>query len=247
MILFYNEKSKDAVISVNSSTAQRPVSNVIDSRLTRVFRTVAAITTANIVFDMTAAVAVDCVAIAAHNITSGATIKLQGNATDVWTSPSVDETLSHDSDIITKVITSATYRYWRISIVDAANPDGYIQIGRAWIGESFDTPGIAPTVSVGDISSSVKSKSIGGQTYTDIRPKKHDFGVSIPSITYANRATFEDVLDTVDIGIPFFVDFDETNSDLDVYYVTISGDGFTFTNLINPLYYTLSIDLDEEV
>lgn len=131
MILKANETLKDATLTANSAVVNYPVTNILDSRLSRIFRTSSS-TTAEIVFDAGSAVTVDSVCIAAHNITSSVTtLKFQGNASDVWTSPSIDETLTWDADIITKDFTGGSYRYWRIQVIDGTNPDGYIEIGRA--------------------------------------------------------------------------------------------------------------------
>jgi hypothetical protein len=246
MILFYEEKSIDAVISTNSQTVNYPVSNVIDSRLSRIYKTDSS-TTAEVVFDMVSAVTADAVCIANHNLTASATIKLQANSSDVWTSPPVDETLVYDADIIVGLITSASYRYWRVQVVDGTNPDGELEFGRIWIGDSYTAPGVAPTVTVDYNSASTKSRSISGQSYLDGNYKYHILGVRHPAITHTQKAVFQDVLDTVDIGTPFFVQFDEICSDLDVFYVSIDGDGFRFTLLTNPQYYTVSYDLLEEV
>ena len=246
MILYYNEKSDSAGITVNSQIVNYPVSNVIDSRLSRVFKT-SATTTAEIVFDLGSALSVDSVCIANHNFTSSATVKIQGNASDVWTSPSIDETLTYNSKIINKVIASASYRYWRIQVVDATNPDGAISIGRIWIGESYETPGIAPAVSVSYNSTSNKSRSISGQSYLDINYKYHNFSVSHPVITHDEKSEFEEILDDVDIGIPFFVEFDEECVDLTVYYVTLDATVFDFSILGNTDYYTVSYGFIEEI
>ena len=47
-----------------------------------------------------------------HNLTSGATIKFQGNATDSWGSPSIDEALTYAAGNIIKFFTGGSYRFW---------------------------------------------------------------------------------------------------------------------------------------
>ena len=69
MILLANETCKNATITANSADVNYPVSNIVDSRLTRLFRTDSN-TTAEIVFNAGSAVGVSFVAIANHNITS---------------------------------------------------------------------------------------------------------------------------------------------------------------------------------
>ena len=167
MIWLANETCKDATLTANSSTVNYPVTNVLDSRLSRIFKTDAS-TTATIVFDALTAVKVDSVVIANHNITSGGTYKIQGNATDSWVAPTVDETITFASGNMTKQFTGGTLRYWRISIVNATNPDGFISIGRAWLGDSFTTPDISPVVGHSRNSNSIKSISVSGNSYMDL-------------------------------------------------------------------------------
>jgi len=61
-----------------------------------------------------------------HNISSGATVKFQANATDSWGSPSYSNTFSSITDPLYLYL-DQTYRYNKWDIVDSANTDGYIQ------------------------------------------------------------------------------------------------------------------------
>jgi len=248
MILMTNETTKDSALTANSNNINYPVVNLLNSKLSRLFRTSSS-TTATVVYDAGAAISVDCVNIANHNISSSVTtLKLQGNASDSWGAPSVDETLTYSTGIITKQFTGGSYRYWRIHIVDATNSDGYIQIGRAWIGQAYDAPDIGTSITHDKISTSVKSKTISGQTELDIRYKYETVNASFPAVTHAQKlAIFDTSFEQTDIGIPFFVTFDETGSDLGTLYVTLSGNGYSATLLVNPAYYSISIEMEEEV
>ncbi|HMA78882.1 MAG TPA: hypothetical protein VKP88_07200, partial [Candidatus Paceibacterota bacterium] len=102
-----------------------------------------------ITFDFGSAVTADYCAILAHNITSGATVKIQANSSDSWAAPPVDETIDIDQvetgtvdDTILHNFTSSEYRYWRLYIDDDSNSDGYIEIGYIFIGEYTQWPGM---------------------------------------------------------------------------------------------------------
>ena len=74
-----------------------------------------------------------------HNLTNSATLKVQGNSTDSWSSPPVNETLSVSAGkAIAKCFTGGSYRYWRVLFADASNPDGYLEIPNIWLGEWQD-------------------------------------------------------------------------------------------------------------
>lgn len=68
-----------------------------------------------------------------HNITSTAEIKLQANASNAWTSPSYDTTMTVQDPAI-EYISGNTYRYWRVVINDPDNSDGYNEISELFVG-----------------------------------------------------------------------------------------------------------------
>lgn len=89
-------------------------------------------TSENAVIDHGSATQVTAAILADHNLTSGATVKYQRNATDSWGSPSVDYTFSTITDPLIYYL-DQTYRYSRWLLEDPSNPDTYIQVGH--IGE----------------------------------------------------------------------------------------------------------------
>src|SRR5512139_4104440 len=98
-------------------------------------------TTGRWVFDFTTAQQVDVVALIHTNLDAGLTVKVQANATNVWTSPSLDlaitiPALPEDSyplnpwlDLTTTAVRS--FRYWAIFISGTnTNP---VAIGEVWL------------------------------------------------------------------------------------------------------------------
>ena len=149
-----------AVISSSSDGSSHADDNAVKASVGKTWRTDSD-TAEWIKWDLVATTnKVDCVTIQAHNLTKDATVTFEGNASDSWGSPPVDETIvgwnyqtnaentgkaaSLDSDgnvidRITHYFTQATLRYWRVTIDDPTNPDAYIQIGRVMFGEYYDT------------------------------------------------------------------------------------------------------------
>jgi len=246
MIIMSNETLKDATLTANSNLINYPTTNILDSRVDRLFRTDSS-TTATIVFDAGAAVTVDSINILNHNISSSVTtLEWQGNATDSWGAPSVDETLTWDADIITKQFTGGSYRYWRLNIIDGSNPDGYIQISRVSGCDAYTTVGISPNVTHDLIDAGVKTQNTGGGTYYDERYKYEQVSVSFPALTHTQKAEMWDIFRAIGKGTPFFVTFDEVGSDLGTLYVTIDQDGINASLLINSDYYSFGLSLKEE-
>lgn len=123
-----------ATITASSEVASLPAANVAQAWRSKPWRSTGD-SSEWIKFDFGSAQAVRAFALVGHNFTSGATVKIQANATDVWTSPSIDVTLTYHADNLVYLWSSdQSYRYWRISIEDGSNPDGYVEIGRVFLG-----------------------------------------------------------------------------------------------------------------
>jgi len=75
-----------------------------------------------------------------HNLSSGATAKIQGHTSDSWSSPDVDVTLSLTSDITIYYWSSAkSKQWWRYYINDVANSSHYVETGRVFLGGYFSS------------------------------------------------------------------------------------------------------------
>lgn len=134
-----------ATITSSSDGTSNTDDNAVDNRIGKFWRTDTD-TTEWIKWDLVVSRAVDCVAIFNHNLTSSATVTFEGNATDSWGTPTVDESLTiatdSDGNVINRIghfFTSDTLRYWRVTIDDPTNPDGYIQVGRIMFGSYYET------------------------------------------------------------------------------------------------------------
>lgn len=248
MILKTNETLFDAALSSNSENVNFPLTNLFDSRLSRYYRTDTGTTTATIVFDPGSAVTVNSICIAGHNISSGATIKFQGNATDSWGAPTIDETLTWSSGVINKDFTGDTLEYWRLHIIDAGNTDTFIKIGRAYGSDAYSTPVISWEVSHSHESDTVKNRNPVGVTYGDIRIKSELISVKWPKIlTATDKPALIAAFDQVDITKPFFVTFDDSVSLLGTLYVTIDTNGLHFVYYKNAVYSKAAISFIEEI
>jgi hypothetical protein len=246
MILKAVETMADATLSVNSELSNYPVENILISILSRVFKTDSNLT-AEIVFDAGESVSISGIAIANHNISSTYDyLRLQGNSSDSWTSPAFSTDLEYSADIIDCNFDAETYQYWRLQIIDSTNADGYIQLGRVWIGEAYETPGISTTLTHDLFSASVKSTSVSGQSRQDTRYLYYALNTTFPAVTHAEKAEIFDIFKSIDIGTPFFVTFDETCSDIGTLYVTMDLTSLRATLLTNRDYYTIGISFMEE-
>jgi len=118
-------------------------------------------------------------------------------------------------------------------------------MGRAWLGDSFTPPSIAPAVSVVRKNNSIRSIVISGQSYVDERYFATLISVQFPKITHTEKANMITQFEYA--NKPFYIQFDESKSDLDIYYVTLDTDQIAFEVLRNPSYYRSSLSFIEEV
>lgn len=89
-----------------------------------------------LVADLGTARAVDVVALCDHNLTSGATLTIDGNDADSWGAPALTEAISYKADNVLHYLatSSRTYRYWRLSLTDTANGDDYLRASELFLG-----------------------------------------------------------------------------------------------------------------
>jgi len=247
MIFKMVETSKGANVTAASNTILYPVSNVLDSRLSTIYRTDFT-TEAEIIFDFGSAGPVSGAVIANHNLTSSVSVlKLQANTINGWGSPAYEVDLTWNKKNINLEFSEQNYRYWRLIITDNTNSDLYLKIGRVWLGESYNTAGIKLNIIHDRKSASKKTTSQSGQTYLDKRYFYSVVSVKFPKITRTQYYELLDLFEIVDIGVPFFVTFDKGGDILETLYVTIDQSGFKLTPLGNRDLYTTGLQLIEEV
>jgi hypothetical protein len=185
--------------------------NVQDIRLSRTFRT-AVLTDAWIKIDTISGIDASVAVIAGHNFTNAATIKIQGNDTDVWTSPTVDETMTWNADSIVHFFTEDNLRFWRFIVTDAANPDTYIEMGRLFLGTFYQVDEKPQRDFAEEIIDESRSGfSITGQAYVDIGIQRKEFSISMGTMQEATRQNILAVYASVGTHTPIFVIIDEDN------------------------------------
>ena len=198
---------------------------LIDSRLSRTGRTLSD-DSQWVLFTFAAAVDVDIVGIFGNNFTSAATVKIQANATDSWGSPSIDvemtytknpyKTIDKGRDVgewTHQFSSTESYKYWRISVNDAANPDTYIEMGFVFLDEAITFPGMAVNHVIKMNTTSEASFSDSGQAYGLKRVKYNSLAISYPAETNAQRKTVENFFYEVDVVTPYMMLLWESNLD----------------------------------
>jgi hypothetical protein len=231
-----------------------------DTRLSRSARTTDD-SAQTIVFDFGSAKDVDYVALIDTNFQSGATVTIEANATDAWGAPSLGPTAltryAGDSytrpsgDTVSKydvwmVAASGSYRYWRISINDATNPDTHLDMGACFIGEYLQMPGMDAGQAIPLKSNSIASRSFTGQTQGDRRLKYKSANISFPTITQTEKDDIDDFFLFSDLTTPFILLIWEDDLTVEKpIYATLTKDLDWKKHPLNGLLWTLSLDFTE--
>ena len=175
-----------------------------------------------------------------HNLGAVGTIRLQGNATDVWTSPTVDQLLTGNADIRIAYIAEQSLRYWRLLIDDvSSNTAGYSEVG-IW----SSGPNTQPTVGYSiDFALqwqqlSEVSVAISGAHFQDERPQRPVWSLVWSEVPEADRALLRAALKAVPRGKSFFFTFDATTP-LETEYVYLDA-GFQ-ERLTSGLYFDIPL------
>lgn len=212
-----------AAVASSGEVAGLPAANVLDCFVKRVWRSTG-VSGQWITFDCGAPAHITMLAMFGHNLTVGATIQLQGNNADSWSSPGFSMTVARGAGPAVAAFLDRTYRYWRIVVDDAANPDGYIEIGRITSGVYYE-----PSVNIGEdagkrlIDPSILMESDGRQSYAIEREHYRVYSVSFTAIDRAQQDELERMFRAVGTVRPFVFALDpENKASEDTIYCTMT-------------------------
>lgn len=143
-ILYDSDTWDAATITSSSETGDLADDNVVDDRVAKPWRTTG-VSSEWIKFDLGSAVSLTCLGMFGFNLTSSATVTLQANSIDDWTTPPFDQTLTlvtdTDGNVLERLVhfpSTSAYQYWRVTFADASNSDGYIEVGRIKAGSYYE-------------------------------------------------------------------------------------------------------------
>lgn len=193
---------------------------------------------------------------ASLKISPTATIKLQANETGNWSSPSYDQTITYDEEVLSVFsdtgLADQAYRYWRFYVYDNANPNGYIQIGAIFLGNymSWSRGRASFPLRQTYVDRSVNIFSEGGQSFSDIKTKTQNFTVEITALQKADIEEFDIFFNDFGVGLPFFVSMDNCeafSTDKNRRVMLAKLENAPSYEFISPNYFNVSINLREEL
>jgi len=181
-----------------------------------------------------------------HNFQDTATVRIQANATDVWTAPSINQLLTWDAGKMMYFWdTPQYYRWWRLKITDSGNPDGYLKVGRCFLGGDF-TPSrnfersytkiwVDPSVIRFSDSRNISARE---------RTKFRRFAYSFERITAADMSGFGTIWNLVGKFKPYFICQDSGDKFNKTYYVRNLND-WEIVHVLMDAQYDLTIEVEE--
>lgn len=204
-----------------SEVSTLPVENIANEFRTRVWRTGTSVADENVVIDLGSAKEVTSIILLDHTLTSGdSAIAIQGNASDSWGAPSVNESLTYAAGTIIKTFTGGTYRYWRLKFTKASSGVSR-DIGRVFLG-TYLAPTDSPDYDgyderLEDLSRKTKARS--GQTWTDQLPQFATLNISLSRFGQTDTDNIKTMLEAVGQSKSFFFQCETSGSLADIWYV----------------------------
>ncbi len=204
MKIYYVNIYDTLTLVASSAQLPYPIENVQQQHLPKVWKPTGKVSE-NIVGN-TGAFTPDGAFIAGHNFTESAVIKIQGNDSDSWGSPTVDITMTRGEHYYYAFTGFSELAYWRFLIADSTNPDD-IEVGRAWLGVAVEIP--VPSRQFTENIDDTTNIDFGltGQSFGDIGYQFREMDIMIPKNTEAQKAILKTYYATVKKAQPHFVNF----------------------------------------
>jgi hypothetical protein len=182
-----------------------------------------------------------------HNITQTATIKIQANSVDSWENPPLNQDVLRNDDYLVYIWESGqNYRYWRLYINDPDNADGFIKIGRIFLGDYFE-PAInfdyKKPIRLRDESQLISSFS--GQVAAVEKPKFQEHAYSF-ILSSSDISSLKTIWETVGITVPYFIIEDADSAPDKIYYVRNINEWELRPLTPSWSYYEIEIQVREE-
>lgn len=242
------------VVAASSSNSEYPVSNLYDSNYAKTWRSTAAGASAQtLTVDLGAATQIKAVGLMNVNLRSTSTVTIAGHTADSWGTPDFGpETIvatglgTERYNLFHPLSSAQTFRYWRVSMTDNGNPDGFISVGEWFLGSHVVLSDAYSNANTKVRSrNSVEHRSSAMQGFVYARPPHWEF-----QLNWGN--TVEDLRDelrALDQSVngnetPFIFVMDAT-SPSESYYVRMQNGSFS-ENRIHFDRYNIGMNLIEE-
>lgn len=183
-----------------------------------------------------------------HNLTSGATLKIQANTSSSWGgSLPVDVTLAPiTADLMMYFWSSVrTEQYVRWTVADAGNTDGYIECGRNFLGPYFSPViNLSNDYDTGFDDPSDIMFSDGGQIVTNQKTHFQTVDLIFEYISAADLALFKAMFASRGLGREFFFTRDRDLAVTTTIYARFSAKP-SAKHVFQETYYNVKLSIEE--
>jgi hypothetical protein len=249
MRFLYDNDFDDYTPTANSTETGYSVTNVQDYQLSKRYRATDDSTEWVLIDAGTGAtVSADSAAVCSHNFSTAGTFKIQAasNSSELGTTDGLlDEAIAHSTGIMTEFFDATTARFWRFYFEDDTNSDGYLEMGRLYLGTyfspeneaSFDWP-------LQLVDTSVAKFSITGEVFGDEGNIHRLLTYNFSNIDNDDRKNFATFFEEVKTVKPFVFLYKSTAlSSLEALYCVVN-DNLAHNHLIE-FYYNGTLSLRE--
>ena len=223
----YNNLIDDYTPTASSEDANYPATNVADTSLSKVWRATSC-ASEYVQVDSGSSITCTVVVVAGHNFSGSAVVVIRAGstATIVGSAPSLSANVTYRSGIMLAYFTSSADRYWRLTVEDPNNTDGYVEIGRIFLGTylQFD-PASLSEFPVKHVRSDNVDFSITNQAYGEVGVEHLEVSYEYPRSSDTMKKAVEALWDECGKYKPFFFsNFDTQVTIIFPMYCLISDD-----------------------
>lgn len=188
----------NVVITGTGWSSNLPLANLKDKVVSKTARSVNALAASTyFTVDLGTARDVKVLSAIAHNISAAGTIRVRGysdagltnvvldtGTLNTWpTGFTAEDVAAYPKNWTLVLPIEKTARYWKWEITDTANPAGYVELGRAWMGPAWSpTVGIVYGADIGYESRTTVTESLGGVQWGDNRAPRRVTGITFPAL-----------------------------------------------------------------
>lgn len=215
--LLWRNKADTATVSASSASYGNAAANVQDPHRYTMWQTEDDTAAEWIQFDLSQAESIQALVIDNHDFSDSDTITIQANATDSWTSPSVDLELTvTDTTIVYHWASAQSYRYWRLAVTKAASVYQR-QVGRVYLGPYYECPRNPRRDgwSHGPVDQSAIRRSPYGPVWSDVRGQYHRVEMRFEYASQAQADEFALLAATLGTHSPWWLSADHDAEPLD--------------------------------
>lgn len=146
-------------------------------------------------------------------LSDSAIVKVQANATNNWSAPAINVTMTIDNDYMVAshlFSTDQSYRFWRVSIIDPSNAYLQVELGVFYVGKSLTVQDADNGFTFTTKDTSKTYQNDFGNMYVDEYPMENTLDLDFTVLQYQEAKTIENAYRQNGLRKPVLVILDPT-------------------------------------